>query len=497
MNYITEIDKCKMILADHEIFINSKAKKLAKFLNELQIENKNGKHIARTKMSFSAGYADLIVDVIVGDIAVDEEDQLVFRDKKDNVSRWVRIDDYEHSRFRNGRYEVLKSEHMPQFDSYLKDIAKDKRIVRGITFEFQDCKLTYRRIGNEVLCLHDINIETDLSVKLDCKKEQFDIKSAEVLEAYRNWCIDGLDNLRLATADSWLKELYGLTNRMYVFIGPAAIGKTSFLREIEACAGFDMSFKYSIAQFRGDASAESRRVVYDALTKNVGFADEYSGWNKKTAEGWSNLRNLVTGESQFDGREMYGKPIKGKVKSSMYVFSNLTFLDSFEEYDIRRIAAVRLQKSELAKVRLLATRSNPTYSCWLELYMSCNAWIELHGKHQDTAYYATPEYSRAEVLLVSWLVKYGWYWPSKANKDDKYLIYIEDDQNKQTIPLTSLRQVNWKKLGLKYELHNVKMSCEAGEMKDLGRKRCFLPDIDSRLWQETLKNMKEIGELND
>lgn len=123
--------------------------------------------------------------------------------------------------------------------------------------------------------------------------------------------------------------------------------------------------------------------------------------------------------------------------------------------------------------------------------------IELHGKHQDTAYYATPEYSRAEALLVSWLVKYGWYWSSKANKDDKYLICIEDDQNKQTIPLTSLRQVNWKKLGLKYELHNVKMSCEAGEMKDLWQKRCLLPDIDSRLWQETLKNMKELGELNN
>lgn len=489
IDYKTKIDLCKIALTRHGIMNDPKARRLIKVLDSLVIDGDLG----LSSKSFCSCYTNALTDMIIEKLAVNEEGELVFKTEDEHAVRWNVIQNVENAPVAGGRYGIAGKDFIPEFSDFCRSFLSDNAVRRGIKFRFSDSDVCFVREDDEVVEKKSDD-KFELEVKINESKEAFEARLKDVDLAYSSWCLEGLDNLKLAMADAWLKELYGLDNRMYVFLGQARTGKTSWMRTLTDAVGRPGQFKMSLDTFCGDKTAESRKTVYDAMTKKAGFLDEYKGWNAQTRKSWGSLMGLVTGESQFCGRLPYQDSIDKQISSSFYCFSNFSFMDSFEDYDLRRLAVIKLQRSDEAEKILKKVRKE--VGPWAELYLSCKAWTSPDISQEEVFSDIFPEYSREEVLLVNWLLKHDWYWPSKNNKLEEQTIFIENEMNEAVLPLTSIKQVNWKKLGLEYKAKRIEIrkSKDSDEMIKTVKK-CFVVNDGSKMWKKTLTDLLNECEL--
>lgn len=515
MHYISElkeskterIQRCKSILSSLDVKEESRYEDIVKFLDTVKLDDYGT--ILESQSKLAVGYKRAIADIVTGFFYKDEEDNLYIQDFKErsrsfrkfnssfgdkNDLHYVHVREDTDTDFRvavrdfSDRYYVSQRSSIDSLPRALKDLAIQLAVTihDGVKFRFKNDAVIFRRVDDKIVREDEDDKKVyKLEVDLKTGKLVFDTDIAEVDRIYGLWCEDGLANLRQAMAAPWLTPDSRVRSRMYVFLGDAAVGKSSWMENLISVIPDNDYFTFSIEDMANDSSS-SRSVAYDSVAKLAGFADENKGDSLKARKGWSNLMGLVTGRSNVQARKLYMDPVEGKAKAVLYSFSNFDFLNSYEEWDTRRIAGIKLLKDKEVEDYLVKTRKSDLYGPYLELYYSCNDWVKNNGKFEEVEAVRETKYSEMEIVLVKRLLNADWYW---CHKDNNNPISIFDKKNRSLHKLTDRKDktVNVKKLGL-----NTRKS------KRLGSRvvSAWTPDLDSGQWHRTVKDLLDRDEID-
>lgn len=501
------IQRCKSILSSLDVKEESRYEDIVKFLDTVKLDDYGT--ILESQSKLAVGYKRAIADIVTGFFYKDEEDNLYVQDFKErsrsfrkfnssfgdkNDLHYVHVREDTDTDFRvavrdfSDRYYVSQRSSIDSLPRALKDLAIQLAVTihDGVKFRFKNDTVIFRRVDDKIIREDEDDKKVyKLEVDLKTGKLVFDTGIAEVDRIYGLWCEDGLANLRQAMAAPWLTPDSRVRSRMYVFLGDAAVGKSSWMENLISVIPDNDYFTFSIEDMANDSSS-SRSVAYDSVTRLAGFADENKGDSLKARKGWSNLMGLVTGRSNVQARKLYMDPVEGKVKTVLYSFSNFDFLNSYEEWDTRRIAGIKLLKDKEVEDYLVKTRKSDLYGPYLELYYSCNDWVKNNGKFEEVEAVRETKYSEMEIVLVKRLLNADWYW---CRKDNNNPISIFDKKNRSLHKLTDRKDktVNVKKLGL-----NTRKS------KRLGSRvvSAWTPDLDSGQWHRTVKDLLDRDEID-
>lgn len=501
------IQRCKSILSSLDVKEESRYEDIVKFLDTVKLDDYGT--ILESQSKLAVGYKRAIADIVTGFFYKDEEDNLYVQDFKErsrsfrkfnssfgdkNDLHYVHVREDTDTDFRvavrdfSDRYYVSQRSSIDSLPRALKDLAIQLAVTihDGVKFRFKNDAVIFRRVDDKIIREDEDDKKVyKLEVDLKTGKLIFDTDIAEVDRVYSLWCKDGLANLRQAMAAPWLTPDSRVRSKMYVFLGDAAIGKSSWMENLMSVIPDNDYFTFSIEDMANDSSS-SRSVAYDSVTRLAGFADENKGDSLKARKGWSNLMGLVTGRGSVQARKLYMDPVEGKAKAVLYSFSNFDFLNSYEEWDTRRIAGIKRLKDKEVEDYLVKTRKSDLYGPYLELYYSCNDWVKNNGKFEEVEAVRETKYSEMEIVLVKRLLNADWYW---CHKDNNNPISIFDKKNRSLHKLTDRKDktVNVKKLGL-----NTRKSKRLG-----GRVvSAWTPDLDSGQWHRTVKDLLDRDEID-
>lgn len=520
MYYISElkeskterIQRCKSILSSLDVKEESRYEDIVKFLDTVKLDDYGT--ILESQSKLAVGYKRAIADIVTGFFYKDKEDNLYIQDFKERSRSFRKFNSsfgdkndlhYVHVREDTGtdfrvvvrdfsdRYYVSQRSSIDSLPRALKDLAIQLAVTihDGVKFRFKNDAVIFKRVDDKIV-REDEDDKKAYKLEVDLKTEKlvFDTDIAEVDRIYGLWCEDGLANLRQAMAAPWLIPDSRVRSRMYVFLGDAAVGKSSWMENLMSVIPDNDYFTFSIEDMANDNSS-SRSVAYDSVTRLAGFADENKGDSLKARKGWSNLMGLVTGRSSVQARKLYMDPVEGKAKAILYSFSNFDFLNSYEEWDTRRIAGIKLLKDKEVEDYLVKTRKSDLYGPYLELYYSCNDWVKNNGKFEEVEAVREIEYTADEIELVKWIIQKGFYWCNSHNKTESQLQKIADNSIAGWHYLQK-ESVYLKKLGIKtQDKKTVKYDNTVNKSM-----KVWQPDLDSSQWHRTVKDLLDGDEID-